>query len=279
MTVCKNMNIRDLQKMNSMEWYHKIRLPDGIVTPGNNWEHLWKPLKQEMQQLDFIGKKVLDIGCWDGMWSFEAEKLGANEVWATDIISQRSFSGQKFETLEFAKKHLNSQIKFKEVSIYEIDEHFSEEFDVVICFGVLYHLRYPQLGIAKIRNVLKPNGVLLLETAVLLDTEDTIIQTDFRKIYPKDVSTWNAFSESALTSLMHESYLNPEEFRVIFREAENMKTGRGFVSRIFGGRQGNKEKEDMKIGRGFVRARAFSGKNYHHYFDDAFLKKYFIPLA
>lgn len=273
------MNIKELEKMNSMEWYHKIRLPDGIITPGNNWEYLWEPLKQEMQKIDFTGKKVLDIGCWDGMWSFEAERLGASEVWATDIVSQRSFSEQKFETLEFAKKHLNSQIKCKEVSIYEIDEHFSEEFDVVICLGVLYHLRYPQLGAAKIRNVLKENGIVLLETAVLLDTKDSVIQTDFRKIYPEDVSTWNAFSESALTSLMQESYLNPEEFKVIFREKEDIKTRRGFVGRIFGGPHVSKEKEDLKIGRGVVRARAFSGKNYHHYFDDAFLKKYFIPLS
>lgn len=272
------MDKKDLEKMNSMKWYHRIRFPDGTITPGNKWDQLWDPLKQEMEKIDFAGKKVLEIGCWDGMWSFEAEKLGASEVWATDLVCQRSFSKQKFETLEFAKKHLNSQVKCKEVSIYELDEHFSEEFDVVICFGVLYHLRYPQLGVAKIRNVLKDNGLVLLETAVVLDTKDTVIQTDYKKINPQDVSTWNAFSEAALSDLMLESYLNPEEFRVTLRE-QDMKNGRGFVNRFFGVWQGNREVENMKMGRGFVRARGFSGKNNHHYFADPFLKKYFVPLA
>lgn len=242
----------DINTMNDMQWYHKIELGKGIVTPGNDYDDLWTPLKQEMKKVDFTNKKVLDIGCWDGLWSFEAEKLGAAEVLATDIHSQRSFGDQGSSTFEFAKTHLNSRVKYKEVSVYELDNYFKNEFDVVIFFGVLYHLRYPQLGIAKIRKTLKEGGILLLETAVLLDTDDTIMQTDYKKIYAQDRSTWNAFSVSALSALLEESYLKVKQDNILLIQDTK-----------------------KKLGRAFARCEAFSGRNEHHYFPDVFLSEYF----
>jgi predicted nicotinamide N-methyase len=38
--------------------------------------------------VDFAGKTVLDIGCWDGQWSFLAENRGAARLLATDDCSQ-----------------------------------------------------------------------------------------------------------------------------------------------------------------------------------------------
>ena len=220
------MNQGDIELMNSLNWYHKIELVGGRVTPGREWDHLWSPIKREMRQVDFRGKRVLDIGTWDGLWSFEAEGLGASSVLATDINTQRSTT--------WTRSNSNST--------------------VVVFFGVLYHLRYPQLGLARIRNVLKDGGLLLMETAILLDTEDTIIQTDHQKIYPNDVSTWNAFSGPALVSLLKESYFEVERFEVIVRQ------NRG-----------------RKIGRGFALARATSGVNLHHYFPDLYLHRFFEP--
>ena len=84
----------DIEKMRAMKWYHKIELDKGVITPGYDFDEIWLPLKKEMKEVDFDNKKVLDIGCWDGLWSFEAEKMGAAEVFATDIHNQRSFSEQ-----------------------------------------------------------------------------------------------------------------------------------------------------------------------------------------
>lgn len=64
-------------------WYHKIELPGGIVTPG------WAPINQASYGIpqDLTGKRVLDVGAWDGYWSFEALKRGAKEVVAIDDFS------------------------------------------------------------------------------------------------------------------------------------------------------------------------------------------------
>ncbi len=64
-------------------WYHRIELPQGVVTPG------WAPRVPEAYAIpdDLSGKRVLDIGAWDGYWSFEALRRGAREVVAVDDFS------------------------------------------------------------------------------------------------------------------------------------------------------------------------------------------------
>ena len=64
-------------------WYHKIALPHGIVTPGFN-PHF--PAKYRVPA-DLTGKRVLDVGAWDGYWTFDALKRGAREVVAIDDFS------------------------------------------------------------------------------------------------------------------------------------------------------------------------------------------------
>src|SRR5207237_1489982 len=45
-------------------------------------------IEDQLDRLDFQDKTVLDIGCWDGYWSFYAERRGARLVLATDDKSQ-----------------------------------------------------------------------------------------------------------------------------------------------------------------------------------------------
>src|SRR6478752_5079558 len=54
-------------------WYHRIELPGGVVTPGHN------PINAPSYGIpdDLTGKRVLDVGAWDGFWTFEALKRGA----------------------------------------------------------------------------------------------------------------------------------------------------------------------------------------------------------
>lgn len=64
-------------------WYHRIELPGGIITPG------WAPIDPTRYSIpaDLTGKRVLDIGAWDGYWTWEALKRGAKEVVAIDDFS------------------------------------------------------------------------------------------------------------------------------------------------------------------------------------------------
>src|SRR5262245_24661377 len=59
-------------------WWHSIDLGNGLVTPGvhslGELRNLYRGL--ELPE-DLAGKTLLDIGCWDGFYTFEAERHGA----------------------------------------------------------------------------------------------------------------------------------------------------------------------------------------------------------
>src|SRR5437879_3540299 len=62
----------------AIHWVHRIALPGGRVTPGD-WD-TGKALSRLRLPEDLSGKTVLDVGAWDGLYSFEAEKRGAARV-------------------------------------------------------------------------------------------------------------------------------------------------------------------------------------------------------
>lgn len=83
MEIDKDMDKREdlLMKVQGIPyWYHKIELPYGIVTPG------WAPIDSSAYRIpaDLTGKYILDIGAWDGYWTFEALKRGAAKVVSID---------------------------------------------------------------------------------------------------------------------------------------------------------------------------------------------------
>ena len=70
------------REVNGIQWWHSIDLGNGIVTPGPD------PTPARLREIqmpdDLSGLSVLDIGAWDGFFSFEAERRGAARVLATD---------------------------------------------------------------------------------------------------------------------------------------------------------------------------------------------------
>jgi tRNA (mo5U34)-methyltransferase len=68
---------------------HQIEVAPGIVTPGG--DRSAEKLAHLNLPSDLSGKRVLDIGAWDGFFSFECERRGAAEVIATDAAPSLSF--------------------------------------------------------------------------------------------------------------------------------------------------------------------------------------------
>src|SRR5205823_8714428 len=67
------------------KWYHNIRLTDTIVTPGYpGYVPAQNICLKRLESLDVKDKRVLDIGCRDGLFSFRAEAMGAREVVGID---------------------------------------------------------------------------------------------------------------------------------------------------------------------------------------------------
>ena len=66
-----------------IRWFHSIDLGSGIVTPGYDPSTAERAKGYGIPE-DLRGKSVLDIGAWDGFFSFEAERRGASRVVAVD---------------------------------------------------------------------------------------------------------------------------------------------------------------------------------------------------
>ena len=175
------------QQVNALSWMHTIDLGNGIVTLGQ-----WPPSKlilKALEQVDFRDKKVLDIGCWDGLWSFEAEKRGAREVYATDYTAHRHH--QEMPTFALAKSVLNSKAQYyPDVSVFDLGRLGVSDFDIVLFCGVYYHLKDPLLALARLRQVMKPGGILVVEGEVLDNDRDSFARFFYRQPHVGDRSTW-----------------------------------------------------------------------------------------
>ena len=125
-----------LKPMNEISWWHKVPLGDGRVTPGRSDVSTCEDVFL-FPELDFAGKSVLDIGCWDGYFSFRAEQRGASRVVAMDDPGLRWGGTDGFD---FLHDHFKSRVEFVRSTIYK---PLQETFDIVLCYGVLYHVNDP----------------------------------------------------------------------------------------------------------------------------------------
>src|SRR4051794_17814662 len=146
-----------------VNWFHSIELEPGFVTPGR------ADTREQVARLhlpDLRGKTVLDVGAWDGFFSFEAERRGAARVVAVDTFSWRERGdGTGKAGFELARRALDSRVEDVEVEVLDISpETVGGSFDVVLFLGVLYHLRHPFLALERLRSVC--NELLILETHV-----------------------------------------------------------------------------------------------------------------
>jgi len=100
---------------------------------------------------------VLDIGCAEGFFSFEAERRGAREIVAIDSFPD---SVRRFN---ICREAFDSKAQAFLTNVYDVTVRAFGTFDVVMFFGVLYHLRHPLLALEKVFSVC--SGTVLLQTA------------------------------------------------------------------------------------------------------------------
>ena len=153
-----------IAEMHAIRWFHRIDLGDGLVTPGVDDSP--RKLAEIRMPADLSGQSVLDIGAYDGFFSFEAERRGAARVVAMDNWGEPECSSKA--GFEFARRVLGSRVEDVKGDVQALDPSRLGTFDLVLFMGVLYHLRHPLLGLEKVASVSR--GLLILEThADLLD--------------------------------------------------------------------------------------------------------------
>ena len=126
-------------------WFHNLHLPDGTQTaPAHElgdfpaWK--WRRIAHALPE-DLSGWTALDVGCNAGFYSFELARRGA-AVTAIDsdarYLRQAQWAAREFE--------LEESIEFRQQQVYDLARD-DARYDLVLFLGVLYHLRYPLLGL------------------------------------------------------------------------------------------------------------------------------------
>ena len=78
------------ERVRQTPWFHSIDLGNGVVTPGGKPPAVHhKEYAAIFDPVDVRARSVIDIGAWNGAYSFEAKRRGAARVLATDHFARR----------------------------------------------------------------------------------------------------------------------------------------------------------------------------------------------
>ncbi len=194
------MQINELRRrVAEIKWFHSIDLGNGVVTPGS--DNSPKKLQTIGMPADLTGKSVLDLGAWNGYFSFEAERRGARRVLATDYFCWSGLGWGTKAGFDLAREALGSRVEDQEIDVLDVSPDSTGKFDVVMFLGVLYHMRHPLLTLEKVSAV--TGGMLILETHVDLTT----INRPAMAFYPaaelgQDGTNWSGPNEACVIAML-----------------------------------------------------------------------------
>ncbi|NEP09859.1 MAG: class I SAM-dependent methyltransferase [Symploca sp. SIO2C1] len=105
--------------------------------------------------------RLLDLGAYFGNFSLMCSKAG----YQVDALDGYGAYGEALKSVTQLLSTSDVQVlDFDEVG-YELQELEPETYDVVLCMGVIEHIPHtPRLLLASLNQVLKPGGLLVLDT-------------------------------------------------------------------------------------------------------------------
>ena len=136
-------------RVSQIQWFHNYELVPGMMTNGSSPMLERAPYFQIPQ--DLSGKRVLDIGCADGYFTFLAESRGASVV-AIDSWPRQGFF--------LAHEVLDSKAEFHHTNVYDLHPDTLGMFDIVFFFGVYYHLKNPLLALERVASVTQEYAII-----------------------------------------------------------------------------------------------------------------------
>ena len=161
-------------------WFQKIEVLPGLFS--NGWSD---PAVEKLPYYglpeDLTNKRVLDIGCAEGFFSFEAERRGAREVIGIDSFTD---SIRRFNIAKAARQSNASAFL---MNVYDLEPKRLGTFDVVLFYGVFYHLKHPQYALERIRSVC--TGDLLFQTHIY--EEPAVRGTPWARFFPHGILSGN----------------------------------------------------------------------------------------
>jgi tRNA (mo5U34)-methyltransferase len=128
-------------------WHYRFEFDGAITTPIDDNVDVNRHEQRKRYFFDALlkvaggslkGLRVLDLGCNAGFWSLQAIEAGADFVCGVD---GREMHVEQARLVFEAKGIDRSRYRFEVANIFAHD--FGEQFDVVLCLGLMYHISKP----------------------------------------------------------------------------------------------------------------------------------------
>ncbi len=188
-------------------WFHTFALAPGIYTPGIARDHGYRLAVLGADR--FAGRSVLDVGAFDGFYSFLAEARGATRVVAVDNEQYVDWVRARFGvTLQGGAGFraiaglIGSRVEYRRMDALDVHQ-LGERFDVALCFGILHRVTDPIGLLGALAGVLAPGGEIALEThgSQLRSDAPAIEVHEPGEVYARDEFVYWGFSAEGLRRL------------------------------------------------------------------------------
>ena len=186
-----------------IRWFHSFNLGDGEVIAGMKRLETLRREADIVFQESVTGKTILDIGAWDGYFSFDAERRGASDVLATDHFSWSGPGWGSKSGFSYIHAKLNSRVRTLDIDVFDLDPRELGTFDVCLFLGVLYHLKDPLGGLEKVAQMTRDLAVI--ETVVTeLDNPLPVLRFYEGKELDNDATNFFAPNHLCLEAMLRE---------------------------------------------------------------------------
>lgn len=176
------------QRILDKTWFYRFELPDGSHTKRYEDGALDPIHDTRLRMLDaslaqcwpdgVAGRNALDIACHQGYFSVQLAKRGFAQITAVDARADH------IEDVKLITAGLDEQrIEAKQCDVHALSvDAVGGPFDLVLCFGLLYHLENPIGALRRAREMCK--GLCVVETQVVPNMSGNVDWGSYRYVKP-----------------------------------------------------------------------------------------------
>jgi tRNA (mo5U34)-methyltransferase len=150
------------------------------------------------------GLRVLEIAPSNGFFGFECLRRGADELVALgpDDPELPGFT-RSVQLLD-----IGHQVRYIRASVYDIEKYKLGSFDVVMCLGLIYHLRHPLLALDLLHDHCKESTVFLIDSATMNLVDRVVSEPERAGLF----EAWEAVQRFPMTTFVRGGDLLPASY-------------------------------------------------------------------
>jgi tRNA (mo5U34)-methyltransferase len=168
-------------------WFYRFRLPSGAVTASYDDGALDAIHETRLAMMDtalaqhlpggLAGRSAVDLACHQGYFSTELARRGCASVLGLDARTEHVADARLI-----ARTLGLSNLRVEQRDVHAVTAAEYGQHDVVLCFGLIYHLENPVGALRVARDLCR--GVCLVETQVVPNLGGPVDWGSYRFVKP-----------------------------------------------------------------------------------------------